>query len=192
MRAAILARVSTKDQQSIPMQIEAAQKYCESRGWQIVKEIEEKQSGKRSLRPLRAEIIEMAKKGKIDVVIVWKLNRWGRDTTDILLTINELMAWNVSFVSICENLDFTTPMGRLMAGILAVFAQFERENIVHNVKTGIAASRKKKAEWGRPPKTRAKKDQVMQLKAEGVSPTEIAKRLSIGRASVYRLLQEGS
>lgn len=189
MRAAILARVSTKDQQSIPMQIEAARQYCTSRGWQIVKEIEEKQSGKRSLRPMRNEIIEMAKKGKIDVVIVWKLNRWGRDTTDILMTINELLAWNVSFVSICENLDFTTPMGRLMAGILAVFAQFERENIIHNVKTGIAASRKKKAEWGRPAKVRAKQDQVRQLKAEGIHPDEIAKRLSIGRASVYRLLQ---
>jgi DNA invertase Pin-like site-specific DNA recombinase len=172
------------------MQIEAAQKYCESRGWQIVKEIEEKRSGKQSLRPLRAEIMEMAKKGKIDVVIVWKLNRWGRDTPDILMTINELMAWNVSFVSICEQLDFTTPIGRLMVGILAVFAQFERENIVHNVKSGIAASRKKKAEWGRPPKARAKKDQVRQLKAEGVHPDAIAERLGIGRASVYRLLRK--
>lgn len=189
MRAAILARVSTKDQQSIPMQLEAAEKYCESRGWQIIKKIEEKQSGKRSLRPMRNEIIELAKKGKIDVVIVWKLNRWGRDTIDILMTINELLAWNVSFVSICENLDFTTPMGRLMAGILAVFAQFERENIVHNVKTGIEASRKKTATWGRPPKARAKQDQVRQLKAEGIHPDEIAKRLGIGRASVYRLLQ---
>ena len=92
MRVAILARVSTKDQQSIPMQIEAAQQYCKSRGWEIVKEIEEKQSGKRSLRPMRGEIIELAKKGKIDVVIVWKLNRWGRDTIDILMTINELFA----------------------------------------------------------------------------------------------------
>lgn len=189
MRAAILARVSTKDQQSIPMQIEAARKYCADRGWKIVKEIEEKQSGKRSLRPMRNEIIELAKRSKIDVVIVWKLNRWGRDTIDILMTINELLAWNVSFVSICENLDFTTPMGRLMAGILAVFAQFERENIVHNVKTGIEASRKKNAAWGRPPKARAKQEQVRQLKSEGVHPDEIAERLGIGRASVYRLLR---
>jgi DNA invertase Pin-like site-specific DNA recombinase len=170
------------------MQVEAAQKYCESRGWTIVKEIEEKQSGKRSLRPMRAEIIELAKKGKIDVVMVWKLNRWGRDTVDILMTINELLAWNVSFVSICENLDFTTPMGRLMAGILAVFAQFERENIVHNVKSGIAASRKKNAAWGRPPKTRAKKEKALQLRGEGRTVDQICEELKISRASYYRLI----
>lgn len=190
MRAAILARVSTVDQQSIPMQLEAARKYCADRGWTIIKEVEETQSGKLSSRPKRDEIIEMARKGKIDVVIVWKLNRWGRSTIDIMLTINEMISWGVSFVSICENLDFTTPMGRLMAGMLAVFAQFERENIVENVKAGIAAYRAKNETWGRPAKTRAKKDQVRQLKAEGVSPTEIAKRLGIGRASVYRILAD--
>jgi DNA invertase Pin-like site-specific DNA recombinase len=173
------------------MQLDAARKYCESRGWEVVREIEEKRSGKLSLRPMRAEIIELARRRKIDVVIVWKLNRWGRDTVDILLTINELLSWGVAFVSICEQLDFTTPMGRLMGGILAVFAQFERENIVHNVKTGIDAARRRKkdATWGRPSTARRKKPEVLKLIAEGVSPTEIAKRLRIGRASVYRMLK---
>lgn len=192
MKAAILARVSTVDQQSIPMQIEAARKYCADRGWEIVKEVEEEQSGKESRRPKRDQIIDLARKGKIDVVVVWKLNRWGRSTVDIMLTINEMLSWNVAFVSICEHLDFTTPVGRLMANILAVFAQFERENIVENVKAGIAAYRAKNETWGRPAKTKAKRDEVRQLKAEGVHPDEIAKRLSMGRASVYRLLADGS
>jgi DNA invertase Pin-like site-specific DNA recombinase len=170
------------------MQLETAQKYCADRGWEIVKEVEEEQSGKRSRRPKRDEIIELARKGKIDVVIVWKLNRWGRDTVDIMLTISELLAWNVSFVSICENLDFTTPMGRLMAGILAVFAQFERENIVENVKAGIAAYRAKNERWGRPGKIKGKREKALQLKAEGRTVEYICKELEISRASYYRLV----
>ena len=189
MKAAILARVSTRDQQSVPMQIEAARKYCAGRGWEIVKEIEEKQSGKLSSRPRRQEIIEMARKGKIDVVIVWKLNRWGRSTVDIMLTIHELMAWGVSFVSICENLDFTTPMGRLMAGMLAVFAEFEREMIVENVKAGVAAYRAKHGKWGRRPTARDQKDRVIELRQSGMKPDDIAAELGISRASVYRLLK---
>lgn len=188
MRVAILARVSTKDQQSVPMQIEAARTYCADREWEIVKEVEEAQSGKLSRRPKRDEIIELARKGKIDVVIVWKLNRWGRSTVDIMLTVHELLSWNVGFVSICENLDFTTPMGRLMAGMLAVFAEFEREMIVENVKAGIAAYRQKNEEWGRPSKIKGKKEKALQLKAEGCTVEQICEELKISRASYYRLV----
>jgi putative DNA-invertase from lambdoid prophage Rac len=188
MRAAILARVSTVDQQSIPMQLEAARKYCADRGWIVVKEVEEEQSGKLSKRPKRDQIIDLARKGKIDVVVVWKLNRWGRSTIDIMLTINEMLAWNVAFVSICEHLDFTTPVGRLMANILAVFAQFERENIVENVKAGIAAYRAKNQTWGRPARIKGKKEKALQLRAEGRTVEYICNELEISRASYFRLV----
>lgn len=189
MRAALLARVSTKDQHSIPMQLEAMRNYCKQREWEIVKEVEESQSGKAAKRPGRDEIMTLAKKRKIDVVIVWKLNRWGRSTVDLLLTLHELQSLGVSFVSISEHMDLTTPMGRMMAGILAVFAEFEREVIVENVKAGIVAYRAKHKKWGRPPRAQMKKERVQQLKDAGLKPDQIARELAISRAAVYRLLQ---
>lgn len=190
MRAALYARVSTRDQNSIPMQLDSMRQYARLREWEIVKEVEESESGAKTNRKGRAEIISLSKKNKIDVVLVWKLNRWSRSTTDLLLTLSELEACRVSFVSICEQLDFTTPMGRLSAGLLAVFAQFEREMLVENVKAGIAAYRAKHGgKWGRKPIARDQRIRILQLASEGVPKVEIARRLAIGRASVYRLLK---
>jgi putative DNA-invertase from lambdoid prophage Rac len=188
MKIALYARVSTREQNSIPMQLDAMREYCKQRGWEIVIEVSEARSGKLA-RPRRDELIQMARKRLIDGVIVWKLNRWGRSTVDIILTINELLAWGVAFVSISENLDFSTPMGRLMAGVLAVFAQFERETIVENVKAGIDTYRKKNQKWGRPPATPYTMEKVRRLKGEGRTILEICKEAGVSRASVYRMLK---
>lgn len=188
MKCALYARTSTRDQQSIPMQIDAMRQYAAGRGWEIVDVIEEQESGANNLRRGRAQILSLAKKRKIDVVLVWKLNRWGRSTVDLLLTLDELQAFRVSFVSICEQIDFTSPIGRMNAGILAVFAQFEREMLVENVKAGIDAYRKKKGKWGRSPIATGKKEKALTLKNQGKTPGEIAAELKISRASVYRIL----
>jgi putative DNA-invertase from lambdoid prophage Rac len=188
MRAAIYARISTRDQHSIPMQIDAMRKYAQLRGWAVAEEIEEAESGKKNDRPGRDKIIRLARSGKIDVVLVWKLNRWGRSTADLLMSLDDLQAHQVSFVSLSEQLDLTSPAGRMMAGILAVFAQFEREMIVENVKAGIAAYRAKHETWGRPPKLQAKKEKALQLRAEGRTVEQICYELGISRASFYRLV----
>lgn len=188
MRAALYARISTKDQHSIPMQIDAMRNYCKLREWQIVAEIEEAESGKKTDRAGRDRVIKLARSGKIDVIVVWKLNRWGRSTVDLLLTLDDLAAHRVAFVSLSEQLDLTSPAGRMMAGILAVFAQFEREMLVENVKAGIAAYRARHNKWGRPPTAKNQKETALQLKAAGRSVDDIVTALKISRASVYRLL----
>lgn len=188
MQVALYARTSTRDQQSIPMQLEAMREHAERRGWNIEAEISEQESGSKNDRPGRAQILKLARLGKIDCVLVWKLNRWGRSTTDLLMTLDELQSHRCGFVSLSENLDFTTPAGRMMAGILAVFAQFEREMIVENVKAGIETYRAKNGKWGRPPRAQMKKERVQQLKDAGLKPDQIAKELQISRAAVYRLL----
>ena len=104
------------------------------------------------------------------------------------MTLDELQSHRCGFVSLSENLDFTTPACRMMAGILAVFAQFEREMIVENVKAGIETYRAKNGRWGRPPRAQMKKERVQQLKDAGLKPDQIAKELQISRAAVYRLL----
>lgn len=189
MRVAIYARTSTRDQQSIPMQLEAMREHAERRGWIVAAEIAEQESGAKNDRPGRAEVLDLARRGKIDCVLVWKLNRWGRSTTDLLMTLDELQSHRCGFVSLSESLDFTTPAGRMMAGILAVFAQFEREMIVENVKAGIESYRAKNGRWGRPARAQGKKERIRQLRDAGFSIEKICKELQISRASVYRVCQ---
>jgi DNA invertase Pin-like site-specific DNA recombinase len=96
---------------------------------------------------------------------------------------------DVDFVSVTEGLDFSTPTRRIMAGMLGIFAEFERSVLQERVKAGIAHAKAKGVVLGRPAKARAQVDQIRQLLAEGVSKKQIAERFGIGRASVYRAIE---
>lgn len=187
VRVGLYARVSTHDQQTLPMQLSAMEEYAQRRGWKIALRIEDIGSGA-SKRPLRDEVLVAARRRDIDIVLVWRLDRWGRSVVDLLNTLQELQTIGVGFVSLSEALDFTTPSGRAMAGMLAVFAEFEREILRDRVKAGIAEARKRGTPHGRPATARAKAEEVHQLFAENFSKRKIAKRLGIGRSSVIRLL----
>src|SRR5205823_1141626 len=126
-RVGLYARVSTHDQQTIPLQTRAMREYAVRRGWTVAMQVKEIGSGASSARELREKIVEAARRREIDVVLVWRLDRWGRSVTDLLATLQELEHLGVGFVSLTEALDLTTPAGRAMAGLLAVFAEFERE-----------------------------------------------------------------
>ena len=125
-RAGLYARVSTNDQQTVPLQIRALREYAIRRGWTIALQLKEVGSGA-SERQLREKLLEAARRREIDVVLVWRLDRWGRSVADLLATLQELEHLGVGFVSLTEALDLTTPAGRAMAALLAVFAEFERE-----------------------------------------------------------------
>jgi len=125
-RAGLYARVSTNDQQTLAMQNRAMREYAARRGWAIVLQIREVGSGA-AKREAREKLMEAARRREIDLVLVWRLDRWGRSVTDLLATLQELEHLGVGFVSLTEALDLTTPAGRAMAGLLAVFAAFERE-----------------------------------------------------------------
>lgn len=126
MRAAIYCRVSTWDQNTLPIQFKDCSEFVKKRGWELVHTESETASGVKK-RPSRDVIIKLARQRKIDVVIVWKLDRWGRSVSDVTATLEELTALCVSFVSINEALDFTTPIGKAMSGLLAVFADYVKE-----------------------------------------------------------------
>jgi DNA invertase Pin-like site-specific DNA recombinase len=104
--------------------------------------------------------------------------------------LKELHAVGVNFVSLNDSLDFTTPSGQAMAGMLAVFAQYERDILRDRVKAGIAEARKNGKPHGRPPTVRELADDVNRLFSAGMSKSQIAKKLGIGRASVRRIVQE--
>jgi len=93
---------------------------------------------------------EAARRREIDIVLVWRLDRWGRSVTDLLATLQELEHLGVGFVSLTEALDLSTPAGRAMAGLLAIFAEFEREILRERTKAGLAHAREKGKQLGRP------------------------------------------
>ena len=183
---ATLARISTADQHSIELQQADMRDYCKSRGWSIIEEITEEISGAAKSRPGRDKIMALARARKIDGVIVWRLNRFGRSSSELILLLNELQALGVAFTSIQESLDFSTPTGRLMASLLAVFAEFEREILLENVNAGIRKYREKNRTWGRPPKVMAAANAARML-AEKKPVAEIISVTGLSRAAIYRI-----
>lgn len=188
-RAGLYARVSTHDQQTLPMQVRLMRDYAKRRGWTVAAVVEDVGSGA-SQRPKREELIRAARRRELDVVVVWRLDRWGRSLVDLIGTLQELAATQVGFVSLNEALDLTTPGGRALAGMLAVFAEFERDILRERVRAGMAEARAAGKHLGRPAKVRAKhQTEVRRLFKTGASKRQIALKLGISRSSVRRLLE---
>lgn len=164
--------------------------YAVRRGWKIAIEVKEVGSGALQ-RPKREKLLASARRRELDAILVWRLDRWGRSLADLILTLKELAELGIGFVSLTEAFDMTTPTGRAMAGMLAVFAEFEREILRERVKAGIAQARSKGKTLGRPKSAAKKSAEIENLyRREGLTKSEIARKLGIGRTSVRRLLAE--
>ena len=163
--------------------------YVAKQGWKTALEIQDVGSGA-SLRPQREELIKAARRRELDRIVVWRLDRWGRSLVDLVNTLQELASLNVGFVSLSEALDLTTPRGRALAGMLAVFAEFERDILRDRVKAGIAQARKEGRPHGRPRTVAKYSPQVRALAKDGLSKSEISRGLRISRTSVRRFLDQ--
>ncbi len=190
-RVGLYARVSTHDQQTLPLQLSDMREHAEHRGWTVVMTVEDVGSGVRE-RPKRDDLLRAARRRELDLILVWRLDRWGRSLVDLVTTLQELTALQVGFISLSEALDLTTPSGRALAGMLAVFAEFERDILRDRVKAGIAQARKEGRPHGRPQTIAKYSNEVKRLSQEGVSKREIARRIGISRASVRNLLGDGN
>jgi putative DNA-invertase from lambdoid prophage Rac len=186
-RAGLYARVSTNDQQTLAMQNRAMREYAARRGWTIALQVREVNSGA-AKREAREKLLEASRRREIDVVLVWRLDRWGRSVTDLLATLQELDHFGVGFVSLTEALDLTTAAGRAMAAMLAVFASFEREVLQERTRAGLAHARQNGKRLGRPATAAVHVAEIRKLHRAGVSKSEIARRVQIGRTSVRRIL----
>src|SRR3954463_1419784 len=167
-RAGLYARVSTNDQQTLPMQSRAMREYTARRGWTIAVQVREVGSGA-AKREAREKILDAARRREIDLVLVWRLDRWGRSVTDLLATLQELEHLGVGFVSLTEALDLTTPAGRAMAGLLAIFAEFEREILRERTRAGLAHARGNGKRLGRPATAAVHAAEIRKLHRAGVS-----------------------
>jgi DNA invertase Pin-like site-specific DNA recombinase len=189
LRVGLYARVSTHDQKTLPLQIRTMREYATKRGWEVAVQINEVGSGAVE-RELREKLMAAARRREVDVVLVWRLDRWGRSLADLVVTLKELAELGVGFVSLTEALDLTTPTGRAMAGLLSVFAEFEHEILRERIRAGLVEARRKGTRLGRPLTAAKKAAQIRKLHRAGISKAEIARRLEIGRTSVRRILAD--
>ena len=178
-RAGLYARVSTNDQQTLAMQNRAMREYAGRRGWMIALQVRELNSGA-VRREAREKLLEAARRREIDVVLVLRLDRWGRSMTDLLATLQELNHLRVGFVSLTEALDLTTPAGRPMAGLVAIFAEFEHKILRERTRAGLAQARQNGKRLGRPETGARHAAEIRKLHRAGIGKSEIARRLQIG------------
>lgn len=189
IRVGLYARVSTIDKGQDPdLQLTPITTYCDQRGWNIVGRYVDYVTGATSRRPELDKLISDAKHGKLDVIVVWKLDRFGRSVQHLTNTITDLCERGVSFVSYMEALDFTTAAGKLMFNILAAFAQFERDIISDRVRAGLQNSIAKGVKVGRPRLTPGIIDRIRQKKEEGASYRTIARELGVSVGSLSKAL----
>jgi DNA invertase Pin-like site-specific DNA recombinase len=187
MRAALYARVSTTNHcQDVSMQTRELKEYCERRGWEIAGEFTDHASGAKESRPALNRLMNAAAHRRFDVLLCWKLDRVGRSLRHLVNLLADLEALGISFVSLRDNLDLTTPSGRLMFHVIAAMAQFERSLIQERVKAGLLYARVKGRRLGRPPKD-LDTEAIAALRRQGLGWRAIAQQLGVGVGTLYRV-----
>lgn len=191
-RVALYARCSTLDKGQDPeLQLVPLREYCQKRGFAIAGEyIDVGQSGAKDRRPELDRLLNDARKRKIDCIIVWKLDRWGRSLKHLINSLSELQGLGVSFVSYQENIDLSTPSGKMMFHIIGAMAEFERELIRERVKAGIQNAQKKGIKVGRKALPPIVEDKVREMRSEGLSMRSIAKKTKLSIGSVHKTLSK--
>lgn len=189
LRTALYARVSTLNNQDPQMQLAELREYAERRGFLIVGEyVDHGVSGSKESRPALNRLMADAHQRKFDAVLVWKIDRFGRSLKHLVNSLADFAAVGVAFVSLRDNLDLSTPSGRLMFQIIGAMAEFERALIQERVKAGLRNARAKGKQLGRPRRI-VNVDKITALRARGESWRAISSKLGVGLATLYRITE---
>lgn len=193
-RAALYHRVSTIDQDAHAAELELG-RAARVRGLRVVIDERETGSGAANDRPGLLRVMDAARRGAIDVVLVWKLDRFGRSALDLLANLRELDACGVRFVAITQGLDLQPggdPMSRLLLMVLAAVAEFERDLIRERTRLGIARARRAGKQIGRPRGDRPPIEKVRALRVAGRSWSEVAAALGCTVRIARLVMDEGA
>lgn len=182
MRCALYSRVSTclQDPEN---QLQELRRYVEARGWTAVEYVDRGVSGAKDRRPELDRLMADAARRRIDVVVCWRLDRFGRNLRHLVVAIEELTAAGVAFVSLGESIDTTSPTGRLLLGVLGSFAEFERARIRERIMAGLQRAKAQGRRLGRP-KAAVPLDRVQNVRHLPVD--EAADALGVSRSTVKR------
>jgi DNA invertase Pin-like site-specific DNA recombinase len=190
MRVGIYARVSTLIGQSPEMQLAELREYASRRGWEIYAEyVDSGVSGSKESRPELNRLMSDVHLRRLDVVLCWKVDRFGRSLKHLVNALADLDSYGVAFVSLRDNLDLSTPSGRLMFQIIGAMAEFERSLIQERVRAGLRNAKLKGKTLGRPRRI-VDGGHMVRLRGQGASFREIAKIVGASAGTVRtRLLR---
>src|ERR1700730_4237037 len=190
MNAAIYARVSTTDQTNA-IQIRELTEYVTRRGWELASVYQDQMSGAKASRPGLDQLFAEARRRRFDVIVVWKLDRFGRSLVHCVSGIQELASMGIRFIAASQGLDTdeSNPASKLLMHILAAVAQFERELIRERVSAGMRATKTHGTKTGNAigrPRRIFNRDEVVRLRETGLSIERIASQMRIGVGTVVR------
>lgn len=189
MKAAIYCRVST-DSQDLEHQVNACRRFCEYREFEIVRIYQEIISGAKAKRPEYLELVKDLRHGNYDGVVVFRLDRLGRNARELALLIDELEGKGIRVFSINESFDTSTAIGRAMREIIIIFAQLEREQIGEATKQRLAAIKASGKQLGQKPVSDYQVWKVRELSSMGLSPGKIAKVMNISKSTAHRIVSQ--
>src|SRR5216684_87733 len=190
MKAAVYARVST-GKQDLDLQLEEVRQYATRKGWTLVATYSDVASGAREDRTDFRRLVADATRGKFEGVIVQRFDRAARSVKQLLETLDHLRRCRIAFVSIKEDIDTSTPAGELIFHVMAAIGQFERALIGNRIRSGLERARALGKSLGRP-RAQVCGDQVLALRAKGLSYRAVARHLHISPALAHRLTRDTS
>ena len=185
-RAAIYARVSTRNGQNPQMQLDELRAYCQRREWEIAGEyVDQGISGAKESRPALNRLLADCRKRRVDALVVYRYDRFARSLRQLVNALEEFRSLGIDFVSLHEGVDTSTPNGRLVFGIFASIAEFERELIRERVRSGIAAAQSRGKRLGRP-KAPVDAHRIAALRAQGLSWRAISQQTGPSKGTAQR------
>src|SRR5713101_4542201 len=186
-RAAIYARVSTiGNGQSPEMQLRELREYCERRAWQIAGEyVDSGISGAKDSRPELNRLLADAHRRRLDAVVVWKFDRFARSVSHLLRALETFKALGIEFVSLSEQVDTSTPTGKMVFTVLGAVAELERSLIAERVRAGLRNAKAKGKQLGRP-RVEVDLTRIESLRSEGRSWAAIGVEMGIGEGTARR------
>lgn len=190
MIAFLYGRVSTEDQ-SESMQTREMLEMCERRGWQSQLFSDHGMSGARADRPELQRMLSLCRKRKCDVVVVYRFDRFARSVKQLVGALEEFETLGIQFVSVHEQVDTTSPHGRLMFHLFGAFAEFEREIIRQRVKSGMANAKARGVRLGRARKV-VDVRQIVECRSSGRTWDEVAHEVGVSVATCQRVARKAA
>src|SRR6202790_1532111 len=186
MKAAIYARVSTTNHgQDVSMQTRELRQFAQARGWQITGEyMDTGVSGAKDSRPELNSLMADAHKRRFDVVAVWRFDRFARSVSHLLRALETFRALGINFVSYSEQMDTTTPTGKMVFTVLGAVAELERSLIAERVRAGLRNARAKGKRLGRPTK-QINAAKIAALRAQGLSWRGVGASLGVSATKAH-------
>lgn len=189
MKVAIYTRVST-DQQNVQMQLDRCSEYCKYQKHDIYETYTDiAESGKKESRPAFDKMLHDMRKGKFKAIIVYKLDRLGRSLAHLIQLFEEFAKRGVGFISVTQNIDSSSPEGKMFMRMMMVLSEYERELTVGRVKDGIARAKRQGKVLGRP-KRKVNEYQIKRLYSEGMSYRNIAKEVGVSLGVIQRCIKK--